>query len=72
MQQLAVLQLNLQKLSDAVYQKIAAEFNLSETAFPMPIDTDDFKTGKSIMLFTTIWTVIFSKTVWIAVVHTNI
>uniref|UniRef100_A0A1I7WM97 Isomerase n=1 Tax=Heterorhabditis bacteriophora TaxID=37862 RepID=A0A1I7WM97_HETBA len=26
------------------YQKIAAEFNLSETAFPIPID-GDFKTG---------------------------
>jgi predicted PhzF superfamily epimerase YddE/YHI9 len=44
--QLVVLQLNLQKLSDAIYQKIGAEFNLSETAFPIPLDTDDFKTGK--------------------------
>jgi predicted PhzF superfamily epimerase YddE/YHI9 len=29
---LSFLQLNLQKLSDAIYQKIGAEFNLSETS----------------------------------------
>ncbi|VDL79226.1 unnamed protein product [Nippostrongylus brasiliensis] len=32
-------------LRDEEYQKIGAEFNLSETAFPLP-NNGDFKTGK--------------------------
>uniref|UniRef100_A0A914WJ32 Uncharacterized protein n=1 Tax=Plectus sambesii TaxID=2011161 RepID=A0A914WJ32_9BILA len=35
-----------EKLSDEVYQKIGAEFNLAATAFPIPLDTDDFRTAK--------------------------
>ena len=34
-----------QKLSDEEYQKIAAEFNLSETTYPLPLDADDWKNG---------------------------
>ncbi|CAB3406448.1 unnamed protein product [Caenorhabditis bovis] len=33
-----------QVLADVDYQKIAAEFNLSETAFPVPIGFTDYKT----------------------------
>uniref|UniRef100_A0A914Q7S4 Uncharacterized protein n=1 Tax=Panagrolaimus davidi TaxID=227884 RepID=A0A914Q7S4_9BILA len=34
-----------QKLSDKEYQQIAAEFNLSETAYPLPLDTENYETG---------------------------
>ncbi|KAH7723261.1 Protein T04A11.2 [Aphelenchoides avenae] len=34
------------KLPDEKYQKIASEFNLSETVYPLPLDTADFVKGK--------------------------
>jgi len=39
-----------QKLSDAQYQKIGAEFNLSETSFSLPLDGDNWKTAKTFSL----------------------
>jgi predicted PhzF superfamily epimerase YddE/YHI9 len=34
-----------QKLTDEQYQKLGAEFNLSETAFPLSLDDSTFKSG---------------------------
>ncbi|KAE9550111.1 hypothetical protein FO519_006671 [Halicephalobus sp. NKZ332] len=39
-----------EKLSDAEYQKIGAEFNLSETSFSIPLDGDSWKTAKTFSL----------------------
>ncbi|KAE9552728.1 hypothetical protein FO519_004045 [Halicephalobus sp. NKZ332] len=39
-----------EKLSDAQYQKIGAEFNLSETSFSIPLDGDSWKTAKTFSL----------------------
>ncbi|KAK0427111.1 hypothetical protein QR680_010066 [Steinernema hermaphroditum] len=39
-----------EKKTDEEYQKIAAEFNLSETAFPLPLDSNDFKTAQKFNL----------------------
>jgi predicted PhzF superfamily epimerase YddE/YHI9 len=39
-----------QKLSDKEYQKIAAEFNLSETAYPLPLDTENYETATKFSL----------------------
>ncbi|TMS38571.1 hypothetical protein L596_005266 [Steinernema carpocapsae] len=36
--------------SDLEYQRIGAEFNLSETAVPLPLDTNDFKTASKFSL----------------------
>uniref|UniRef100_A0A914E2M1 Uncharacterized protein n=1 Tax=Acrobeloides nanus TaxID=290746 RepID=A0A914E2M1_9BILA len=47
----AAVVLSEKKLSDEEYQKIAAEFNLSETAFPIPIDKPgDFKKASKFSL----------------------
>jgi PhzF family phenazine biosynthesis protein len=39
-----------QKLSDKEYQQIAAEFNLSETAYPLPLDTENYETATKFSL----------------------
>uniref|UniRef100_A0A914XJP8 Uncharacterized protein n=1 Tax=Plectus sambesii TaxID=2011161 RepID=A0A914XJP8_9BILA len=47
--QAAVCLLN-KVLTDEQYQKIGAEFNLAETAFPIPLDADDYTTAKRFSL----------------------
>uniref|UniRef100_A0AC34PZ80 Phenazine biosynthesis-like domain-containing protein n=1 Tax=Panagrolaimus sp. JU765 TaxID=591449 RepID=A0AC34PZ80_9BILA len=39
-----------QELSTEIYQKIAAEFNLSETVFPLPLEDKTWKTAKHFSL----------------------
>jgi PhzF family phenazine biosynthesis protein len=39
-----------EKLSDSDYQQIASEFNLSETAYPLPLDSDNWETATKFSL----------------------